>query len=234
MTEPGLTVFAPVYNEADILEPNTLRLLEHLESLNLGAGFEFIIGSNGSTDATPEKGRALEARLEPVRFFHLAHKGVGAAFGEAVRMARFDRFVTVDMDLSIDMAFIQQAFRMLEDCDIVIGSKVMGQQHRPFLRVFVSNLFIRLARILLGIGFHDYSIAAKGYRTAVARAYLPYVDPLTFYVVLLVYYAHHDGRTIREIPVSCVDRRGSRFNLLHEGIYKFGNLFLLWMSRVLG
>jgi hypothetical protein len=33
--------------------------------------------------------------------------------------------------------------------------------------------------------------------------------------------------------VSCVDLRESRFNLPHEGIYKFGNLFKLYLTEYL-
>jgi len=229
--QSGLTVFVPVYNEEAIVKPNTQRLLAYLESLNLP--YEIIIGSNGSTDHTVPLLQELAASHPPVRFFHLPEKGVGTAFVQGVRMARFDRIVTVDMDLSIDLAFIARAGKLLETHDIVIGSKITGDQKRPWIRKFASNLFIQLARVLLGIGFHDYSIAAKGYQTKAIENYLDRVDKKTFYVVLLVFFATHDGARITEVPVSCCDMRGSRFNLVHEGFYKFGNLFLLWLRSCL-
>jgi hypothetical protein len=55
------------------------------------------------------------------------------------------------------------------------------------------------------------------------------MDDQTFYVVQLVYWARRDGKRLREIPVACMDLRESRFNLIHEGLYKFGNLFWLWL-----
>ncbi|MBI9075610.1 MAG: glycosyltransferase family 2 protein [Desulfatibacillum sp.] len=231
-TQPGLTVFCPVYNEEEIIVANIQRLLAFLDSLNLGLPFEIIIGSNGSDDRTVELAQSLAREHAPLlKVFHLPEKGVGKAFVKGVEEARFDRIVTVDMDLSIDMEFIPRAFKLLDDFQIVIGSKVTGDQKRPWIRKSVSNLFIQLARVLLNIGFHDYSIAAKAYRTDMVKKYLPYADDLTFYVVKIVYFAARDGHRITEVPVSCHDMRESRFNLVHEGFYKFGNLFLLWARK---
>ncbi|MBI5843038.1 MAG: glycosyltransferase family 2 protein [Deltaproteobacteria bacterium] len=227
----GLTVFCPVYNEEALIEGNLARLVDFLEKSGIGP-FEVIIGENGSTDQSPRILEALCRKDDRISWFHLDEKEVGTAFSEGIRRARYERFVTVDMDLSIDLDFINRAVSLLETHDIVIGSKIMGNQKRPWLRKSVSNLFIILARFLLGIGFHDYSIAAKAYRTASARRYLDFLDKKTFYVVIMVHLATADGLKITEIPVSCHDMRESRFNLLHEGVYKFGNLFLLFLRSV--
>lgn len=229
---PGITVFCPIYNEEQILTANTKRLLEHLEGL--GLDFEVIIGSNGSTDKSDALLQDIAGRYPAVRWFALKQKGVGAAFAQGVQKARFDKIVTVDMDLSIDLGFIGQAAKLLEkDADMVIGAKVTGNQKRPWSRKAASALFISLARFLLGINFHDYSIAAKGYRTSLAQSLLWAVDDKTFYVVRIAHLANSHGKKILEIPVDCLDMRESRFNLLHEGFYKFGNLFLLWGKTLL-
>ncbi|MDZ7695548.1 MAG: hypothetical protein U5R49_01015 [Deltaproteobacteria bacterium] len=112
---------------------------------------------------------------------------------------------------------------------MVIGSKITGSQKRSWIRRLASAAFIRLATILLRIDFHDYSIAAKGYRKPLAAKYLSEMDDKTFYVVQVVYWARRKGKKLTEIPVECTDMRESRFNLIHEGVYKFGNLFRLWL-----
>jgi hypothetical protein len=157
---------------------------------------------------------------------------VGKAFKEGVRRARYDRFITVDMDLSIHLDFIPHAYGLLERYDMVIGSKITGSQKRSRVRKAASGAFIVLARLLLGIYYHDYSIAAKAYRRETARRYIPYLDDKTFYVVHMVYRASLEGRRLTEVPVACEDLRSSRFNLIHEGVYKFGNLFLLWLRSL--
>ena len=225
----GLTVFVPVFNEEGLLTKNTMRLREYLESLEIP--YEIIIGSNGSTDGTVRIAEEL-CHLHPeIRVFHIAEKGVGRAFKEGVKIAGYDRIVTVDMDLSINLGFISEAYLLLDRYDMVIGSKVTGTQKRAWIRRLASISFIRLARVLLRINFHDYSIAAKGYRKALVEKYLPFLDDKTFYVVEITYRACKDGKTLREISVECEDRRESRFNLIHEGGYKFYNLFRLWLSK---
>ncbi len=226
----GVTVFIPVYNEEEVLEANLKILCRFLEGLDLC--YEVLVGSNGSSDGTVAILESMARELPVLRFFHLPVKGVGAAFREGLMQASYEYFVTVDMDLSISLDFISRACGLLESHDIVIGSKFTGRQRRSFIRKAASGTFIALARMLLGIGFHDYSIAAKGYRKSVARNYISRVDDLTFYVVEVVYRAHQDGMRLTEIPVYCCDTRGSRFNLIHEGFYKFGKLFLLCLKQL--
>jgi len=227
--EEGVTVFVPVFNEEGLLETNTLRLRALLASLELP--YEIILGSNGSVDGTVPMGERLSRRYGEIRFFHLTRKGVGSAFKKGVTMARYGRIVTMDMDLSVHMKFIPEACRLLESYDVVIGSKITGSQNRPRIRRLASTAFIRLAGVLLRIHFHDYSIAAKGYRKALIEEYLPLLNDKTFYVVEILYRARHDGMRLKEIPVQCSDMRESRFNLAHEGIHKFGHLFGLWLRN---
>lgn len=228
---PGVAVFIPVFNEEALLVPNTTRLIAYLEGLAIP--YEIIIGSNGSFDRTVELAENLCRKHANIRFFHLNRKGVGSAFKAGVKIAKFERIVTVDMDLSINLDFIRKGYELLETCDMVIGSKITGNQKRSKMRKLASNCFISLAKTLLRINFHDYSIAAKAYRKEMVEKYLPCIDPKTFYVVEIVYRAMRDGRRLKEVPVSCEDERESRFNLIHEGVYKFGNLFLLWVYSML-
>jgi glycosyltransferase involved in cell wall biosynthesis len=225
---PGLTIFIPVYNEEYLLVKNTLHLLAFLDSLELP--YEVILGSNGSTDKTVKLAKELSRKYEAVHFFHMTQKGVGLAFREGLGMATHDRIITVDMDLSISLDFIPAAYHLLNHTDMVIGSKTTGEQQRSWSRKLASNLFIRLARYLLQINFNDYSIAAKGYRKTLAKRYLDHIDDKTFYVVEIAHRASRDGCRLQEIPVKCTDLRESRFNLIHEGIYKFGHLFRLWLK----
>jgi len=228
ISDSGITIFIPVYNEEDLLVKNTRRLLAFLDVLK--RPYEVVLGSNGSTDGTVNLAGKLSREHDSVRFFHLKSRGVGRAFREGVEMAAYDRIITVDMDLSISLDFIPEACRLLDHSDMVIGSKITGEQQRSWSRKAASNLFIRLAGRLLHINYHDYSIAAKGYRKDLVKRYLEYIDDHTFYVVEIVHRASRDGCRLLEIPVKCTDMRESRFNLLNEGLYKFGNLFRLWLK----
>jgi glycosyltransferase involved in cell wall biosynthesis len=219
----------PVYNEEELLQLNSLKLLEYLRTLN--APFEIIIGSNGSTDQTRELGQALAREHPEIRFFHLPERGVGQVFRRFVAEARHDLLISLDMDLSIDMNFVNRALELLADHDIVVGSKKMGTQKRSLIRFAASTLFVTCAGWLLNLDYDDYSIAAKAFRRPLLRRYEYLIREGTAYVIDMIYYVQRDGGRVVQIPVFCEDHRQSKFNLIHEGYYKFYNLGRLWWER---
>lgn len=221
------TIGIPVYNEEAILVPNSERLIAYLAGL--GREYEVLIGSNGSTDSTTALGADLSRRFRQVTFFHTPERGVGLAFREFVRRARHPFLVSVDMDLSIDLDFIPTALALLETNDIVVGSKKMGNQQRSFVRKLGSDSFLRATRLLLGLDYDDYSIAAKAFRVETVRRLADRFDHGSSYVLEICYLTKRSGGRIVQVPVSCEDWRKSKFNLLHEAFYKYGHLVRLWM-----
>ncbi|MBI4380806.1 MAG: glycosyltransferase family 2 protein [candidate division NC10 bacterium] len=225
--EGSLTIIIPVYNEEVILSANLGRLIMYLNGI--GGPFEIILVSNGSTDMTLELAQQAQSSDPRVQAIALERRGVGRAFKAAARRAHYEHLVSVDMDLSVDLTFIEKARGLLAGCDLVVGSKQTGSQRRSWLRWLASATFISCARLLLGTTVTDYSIGAKGYRRSWIMPYLDRLDDDTAYVLQLVAWGRRDGARITEIPVSCEDLRRSKFNLLHEGIHKFSSLFLIWL-----
>ena len=224
-----LSVIIPVYNEEKIIEENTKRLIQYLNSLKKPN--EILIFSNGSSDSTDALGKKIEDEFpDRVRFFSIPDRGVGLAFKKALAEATYENIVSIDMDLSTDLGFIEEALKLLGEYDIVIGSKQVGEQQRAFFRVLISSGFILLVRLLLGLKYSDYSIGSKAYKKSVIEKWVENIDYGTSYVIELVYYAKREGRKITEIPVFCDDKRKSRFNLGHEIIYRFRNLLRLWFT----
>src|SRR5208282_5615434 len=162
------TVFLPVYNEEEILVANTEKLLQYLDSLH--EPYEVLIGSNGSVDATPQLGEALEKRYPQVRFFHMPEKGPGNAFRKAAELMEFGSLISLDMDLSVALHFVPEALKLLEHYDIVVGSKKLGIENRSLYRRLGSGLFIAYSK-WLGLPFDDYSLGAKAYRKSVLDTY---------------------------------------------------------------
>jgi len=220
------TVGIPVYNEEAIIVANTERLLAFLDGL--GRDYEVIIGSNGSRDSTTALGVDLTRRFPRVSFFHTPQRGVGLAFREFVKRARYPLLISVDMDLSIDLDFICTALDLLETHEIVVGSKKLGNQERSWLRKAGSDLFLRIARILLGMAYEDYSIAAKAYRVETLKRFADRIDGGSAYVLEICFLTQRSGGRVVQVPVSCEDWRKSKFNLLHEALYKYNNLLRLW------
>jgi len=218
-------VAIPVFNEAAILRQNIVTLSRFLESLG---PYEILIGSNGSTDGTVEICAQLAREDSRIRWFAIDEKKVGVVFQRFLGEARSDALVSVDMDLSIDMDFIARSLRLLDEHDLVIGSKKLGVEHRSLVRRVGSDLYIWTVRALYRMKSHDYSLAAKAYRVSFFRPFIAQLSDHTNYVVDCVYLAKLHGGRSTEIPVACADHRPSRFNLRREAWEKYSYLFRLW------
>ncbi|MDR4507446.1 MAG: glycosyltransferase family 2 protein [Candidatus Brocadiaceae bacterium] len=223
------TIIIPVYNEEDIIVANTKILLEHLQSFP--GKFEIILSSNGSTDDTEELGILLAEQYPCVRFLSIKERGVGVAFKNAIATATYEKIVSFDMDLTVDMSFLERAMKLLDTYDIIIGSKIFGMQRRSFIRKFGSRVYVVVASTLCNLKFNDYAPSGKAYRKSVVANYLPYTDHGTSYVVETIFRASRDNRSIIQIPINCDDRRKSKFNLFHEGLYRYCHLFKLIFAR---
>lgn len=227
------SIFIPVYNEEAILAENTRRLAAYLDGL--GRSYEIIIGANGCTDQTPAIGERLADEMPGVRFFSLAQKGPGLAFSHALTMFQGAWLITLDMDLAVDLKFIPEALRLLEDGhDVVVGSKRQGRQERSTARILGSGMFIAAARLLLGLPFEDYSLGAKAFSRRVCRRFASAPDAHTSYTTNLIFCARRAGLPMAELPVRCFDNRASRFNLGHEAAYRLAWVLKLFvLGRVL-
>ncbi|RLI95957.1 MAG: glycosyltransferase family 2 protein [Candidatus Altiarchaeales archaeon] len=222
-----LSVIIPVYNEEDIIKENSEKLMEFMN--RTGIDYEILICSNGSTDRTVEIGKSIKSNR--LRFFSLKERGVGLAFRKMVEEASSEKIVSVDMDLSIEMDFIPRAYKLLDTYSIVIGSKKMGKQNRSILRLIASNIFILFVRILLGLKYRDYSIAAKGYRKSDIIDYISKIDNGSSYVIEIIFFLKRRNLNIIEIPVFCNDTRKSKFNIYNEAVYRLRNLIILWLRE---
>ncbi|MBD3388494.1 MAG: glycosyltransferase [Candidatus Altiarchaeales archaeon] len=220
----GYTVLIPVYNEEDILEDNIRKLMEYLDDHM--PGYRIIVCSNGSTDRTDEIGSGID---DPrVSFISIPERGVGRAFKRMVLEAETDKLVSIDVDLTSDLRFIPECVRLLDENSIVIGSKRKGEQERQPHRTLISNVFIKLVKVLLGLKYSDYSIGTKGWRKSAISEYVGGIDHGSSYVIELTYYVEVGGGVIAEVPVFCSDTRGSKFNIVNEIFYRLYNLLRLW------
>ena len=168
-----------------------------------------------------------------VNLVYFSEKGVGCVFRKSIKIAAYDKIISQDMDLSTDLNFIPKAIGLLDSNDVVIGSKKMGSQERSTIRKIPSTVFIFLVRLLLGLPYKDYSMAAKAYKKSAVSKYLGRIDYGSSYVIDLIYFIKKNGGKLIEIPVSCHDKRKSKFNIFHESIYRFKNLVTLFFQHFL-
>ena len=130
----GFSIVIPVYNEEELIEKNTKRLIKFLDE-NKCKEYEIILADNGSADKTKELGAKL-SKIDIIKFISVAEKGPGLAFKDAILNAKYNKIISADMDLSVELKFILKAVKLLGEYDIVVGSKITGEQKRSFFRKF--------------------------------------------------------------------------------------------------
>ncbi len=230
MDKKGISIIVPVYNEQDLIVANTLKILDYLSGL--GEESEIILSCNGCRDKSVTLAKELSIEHKKIKVILSRRRGVGLAFRKAVKEASFDKIVSLDMDLTIDMDFVKKAADLLADFEVVIGSKVMGVQHRSRVRRWGSIVYVRIAHFLMGLPFRDYSPSGKAYRRETLLRYLNFIcrDIGTSYVVETVYKIFKRGGKITEISVDCDDTRKSKFNIIDEAVYRYRHLFALFLK----
>jgi len=213
-----VSIIIPVYNEEKILEKNIRILIKYLKKLRLK--FEIIIADNGSTDNTSSIAKKISRIYSNVKYVRIDKRGPGEAFKNAIKKAKYQKIIQLDVDLTIDYkSFIRRSVDLLDSYDMVIGSKLVKQRRQLYRRI-LSLSFIILSKILFNLPYSDYSIGAKSYRKDFLLKNIEIIDRWTFYPFKLAYFA----KRVKEISIYCFDKRKSKFNLFHEVFYKFYNL----------
>jgi glycosyltransferase involved in cell wall biosynthesis len=116
--------------------------------------FEILIVDDGSIDDSAAVARELENRYEEVHLIrHGRNLGPGSAILTGIRNSRGDVicFHAADQQLKFDE--VASFIPLLDDCDIVIGSR-SGRPGYTRMRRLSSEVYIRLVQGLFGL--HDY------------------------------------------------------------------------------
>jgi glycosyltransferase involved in cell wall biosynthesis len=226
-----LTLVVPAYNEEETLPRTMPALLAVAERID--PSVQIIIVNNGSIDGTRQAVDRLVRDDNRFVGVHIDVRGVGAAMRAAISRVTGDRVITVDADLTTDLRYLEEIARLLADgWDVVCGSKVSGTQRRHPLRVVTTSTLGWLGRRALGVP-EDVSPGAKGYRRRVLERYEHEIGRGSGYLLNILVAARGDGLRVTSVPVSCDDRRPSRYNLIAEGAYRFGHVAWLIVRRTL-
>jgi glycosyltransferase involved in cell wall biosynthesis len=141
----AVSVVCPFYNEEQIIEEATTRLLERMRALD--RTWELILVNDGSRDGSAAVVERLcrdEPRLRLISY--PINRGRGHALRTGIRAARGDVIVTTEADLSWGEDIVERLAQAMDEhpeADIVIASPNIpggGYRNVPAKRVMVSRL----------------------------------------------------------------------------------------------
>lgn len=224
---PDLSVIIPAYNEEKRLGPNLGPVLKYLHKHF--PNFELIIVDDGSTDNMAKSVRKAVLSEPRARLIsYKLNRGKGYAVKKGVLASLGKQVLFMDADMSTPIGEIPKILKMLENADIVIGSR--GKSDAPPFRQIASFVFDQIKYILVGLReFKDTQCGFKAFDGDIARKLFAksQVDRFMFDVEIL-YLAVKMKYKIIEMPVVWADMPDSKVHFL-EGVV---NMFRdLWRIR---
>ena len=219
------SIIVPVYNEDEILRDNTITLLEYLEKKL--DDFEIIIVENGSKDRTLQYAKQLVTNYCKVKTISLSEPSLGEALKSGVMYAANDKIVYFPIDLSVNLSFIPESVKLLDNHQIVVGSKKLkdAKDCRSFSRRIASSVYHQAVRILFRTDLSD-TTCVKAYRKNIAKELMDMIPSnSSIFETEVLLEAKKAGLSLIQVPVVVNDLRVGRLSLKYKISSKSQDLF---------
>jgi dolichyl-phosphate beta-glucosyltransferase len=213
---PWISVVVPTFNEERGIAATVEALRDWLAGLP--GEFELIVVDNASTDGTVER---LTPLLEGERI-RLLENDTNRGKGHSVRLgmlhARGALRLHCDADCSGSLRSLPQMLELIEDADVVVGSRLADgasvDRRQPLRRRVVGRSFQQLCRFILRESTTDLFCGFKLWRAEAATAAYSHsrIEGWTFDAEVLAM-ARALGYRIRETGIVWTDRDGSRVQM---------------------
>lgn len=205
-----VSIILPVHNEAYHLKENMEKLDSYMSSTM--TNYELLIIENGSKDDTEAVARNLTTQCNSIRLLQVTEPSLGQALKTGVREAKYDRIVYFPIDLSVNLSFIPNSIKLLEEYDIVVGSKRIwgGLDNRDWHRIVLSKGYHRLVRILYATNLTDTTCVKAYRRDGILKIMNIVPSGSQIFETELIIEAQKQGFKVIELPVEVNDHRKSR------------------------
>lgn len=213
-----LSVVIPAYNEERGIAEIACRVLSVGPDLKKAGvdQLELLVVDDGSKDQTAE----VASKIPGVNLIrHPRNKGYGAALKTGFSKACGELIGFLDADGTYPPEYFPQLCRAaLSGTDLVIGSRMAGEDSRMPLTRRIGNQFF--ATLLTVLGRQKVTDSASGMRVfkrEILEQIYPLPDGLNLTPVMSTR-AMHEGITIGEIPIPYSERVGrSKLSVVRDG-----------------
>ena len=213
-----LSVVIPAYNEENGIAEIANRVLKVKPDLTkVGIeDLELLVVDDGSRDRTAEVAACIDG-VTLVR--HPKNKCYGAALKTGFSQARGELIGFLDADGTYPPEYFPKLCQSaLNGSDLVIGSRMAGEDSQMPLTRRVGNFFF--ATLLTILGRQKVTDSASGMRVfkrEILEHIYPLPDGLNLTPVMSTR-ALHEGIAIKEVPIPYSERVGrSKLSVIHDG-----------------
>jgi glycosyltransferase involved in cell wall biosynthesis len=211
----GFTLIVPVHNEEENLKENVEKLMQYANGIT--DNYEILICENGSVDNTLHIAKKLAKNYANISFISLPFASLGTAIKKGICASKYGKTISFPLDLSVNLSFIDESIKLLEEYDVVTGSKRLsrGLDGRSIIRTVPSHIYHFLVRKFFSLSLSD-TTCVKGFRKdAISKLLNRIPGSSNIFETELLIEAEKEGYKIKEIPVVVKEFRRSR-----EGLFK--------------
>lgn len=239
-----LSIVIPALNEEDSIQDVMGRVLSMRPALQATGieGMELIIVDDGSTDRTPALVTAMGTTMDEVRLIrHKVNQGYGAALKTGFGAAQGEWIGFLDADGTYPPEYFPALCQaaLVEDADIVIGSRMAGAESQmPPMRRLGNLLFAGLVSLISAQRITDSASGMRVFKRSILNQIYPLPDGLNLTPIMSTRALHERLRMV-EVPIPYSERQGqSKLSVIRDGA-RFAQS-IVWTSlsynpvRVLG
>lgn len=215
-----LSLIVPMYNEAAIIEATAKTYTDYLAKTF--EAWELIFVDDGSADDCGAKVRALALPCTRV-LRYTPNQGKGNAVKTGMLAATGDVRMFLDADVAYGTDVIAQAAKLFEahpQVSMVIGSRPLhpeGYAGYTAVRKLASKTYIKVLNVAGGFRLSDSQCGCKAYRGEAAQAIFSRTETKGFaFDFETILWAQKLGYKIMEMPVTIVNHRASKVNVVRD------------------
>ena len=226
-------IISPTYNECKNVQSLTELILgKHPE-------FHLLIVDDSSPDGTANKVKELQADYSNLHLEERPAKdGLGTAYIYGFKWAierEYDRIVQMDADLSHDPNDVPHLVNLLDEHDLIIGSRyvegvsVVNWPIRRLMLSYGANLY---SRVITGMPIKDSTGGFKAWRREVLEELdLNAVRSQGYsFQIEMNFRTWCKGFRIKEVPIIFVDRTIGESKMSKNIVYEA--IFMVWRLRI--
>lgn len=196
-----LSIIIPAYNEAQRLPATLEAIFSYLQRQPYQA--EVLVVDDGSVDGTADLVRASQ---HPIRLIQQPRNlGKGAAIRTGMLAATGDWRYTCDADLSTPIDELDHLLSLIEQADVIIGSRRMPgsavTKAQPRWKVWFGQMGNLAIQLLAVRGLHDTQCGFKLFHRRTMPIFTMQRTNRFGYDFEILYLARRGGWKIIEVPV---------------------------------